>query len=261
MRAFEIFYRCRDDLQDGARLLGLHLEGPYFSPAQCGAQDPAQLRNPDPVECQKILDKCPDIVRWSLAPELPGALEMGALLSGQGIVAAIGHSDATYAQVCAAVRAGYTHLLPELTSEIIADGCHLPAELLQMAYRFIGPKRLALITDAMRGAGQTSGESILGSLRCGQRVIIEDGVAKMPDRQAFAGSVCTTDRLVRNMVKMAGASLPDAIEMMTATPAHIIGKSHVTGTVAPGRKADLVLFDEDIQVHQVWTDGILRYEA
>ena len=113
----------------------------------------------------------------------------------------------------------------------------------------------------MRGAGQTSGESILGSLRCGQRVIIEDGVAKMPDRQAFAGSVCTTDRLVRNMVKMAGASLPDAIEMMTATPARIIGKSHVTGTVAPGRKADLVLFDEDIQVHQVWTDGILRYEA
>ena len=98
-------------------------------------------------------------------------------------------------------------------------------------------------------------------LRCGQRVIIEDGVAKMPDRQAFAGSVCTTDRLVRNMVKLAGASLPDAIEMMTATPAHIIGKSHVTGTVAPGRKADLVLFDEDIQVHQVWTDGILRYEA
>lgn len=287
MGAFAVFYRCRNELQDGARLLGLHLEGPYFSPAQSGAQDPTQLRNPDPAECEKILDRCPDILRWSLAPELPGALEMGRLLARRGIVAAIGHSDATYAQVCAAVQAGYTHvthlysatstvtrengfrrggivesayLLPELTSEIIADGCHLPPELLQMAYRFIGPKRLALITDAMRGAGQTGGESILGSLRCGQKVIIEDGVAKMPDRKAFAGSVCTADRLVRNMVTLAGASLPDAIEMMTATPARIIGRGHITGTVAPGRKADLVLFDENIHIRQVWTDGILRYE-
>ena len=112
----------------------------------------------------------------------------------------------------------------------------------------------------MRGAGQTSGESILGSLENGQRVIIEDGVAKMPDRKAFAGSVATTDRLVRNMVQLAGASLPDAIEMMTATPARIIGKSDVTGTVAPGRKADLVLFDDNIHIIKVWTDGIVRFE-
>ena len=128
-----------------------------------------------------------------------------------------------------------------------------------MAYRFIGPKRLCLITDAMRGAGQTSGESILGSLENGQRVIIEDGVAKMPDRKAFAGSVATTDRLVWNMVRLAGATLPDAIEMVTATPARIIGKSNVTGTVAPGRKADLVLFDENINIKTVWTDGIVRF--
>lgn len=288
MGAFEIFYRCRKDLHNGARLLGLHLEGPYFSPAQSGAQDISQLRNPDPVECAKLLDSCPDIVRWSLAPELPGAMEMGKMLAKRGIVAAIGHSNATFAQVKEAVNSGYSHIthlysatssitreggfrrggiveaayvLPELSSEIIADGCHLPPELLQMAYRFIGPKRLALITDSMRAAGQTSGESILGSLRNGQRVIIEDGVAKMPDRQAFAGSVCTTDRLVRNMVQLAGASLPDAVEMVTATPARIIGKSNITGTVAPGRKADLVLFDENIRVRRVWTDGLLRYEA
>lgn len=288
LQAFEVFQRCRNDPQDGARMLGLHLEGPYFSPAQAGAQDPAQLRNPRPEEYEEMLDRCPDILRWSLAPELPGALEMGRELTRRGIVAAIGHSDATYQQVRAAVSAGYTHvthlysatstitrlngfrrggiveaayLLPELTSEIIADGCHLPPELLQMAYRFIGPKRLALVTDAMRAAGQTSGESVLGSLSCGQRVIVEDGVAKMPDRKAFAGSVCTADRLVRNMVALAGASLPDAIEMMTATPARIIGRSHVTGTVAPGRWADLVLFDENINVQCVWTDGIVRYRA
>lgn len=287
MRAFDIFYRCRDDIRDGARMLGLHLEGPYFSHAQAGAQDPSQMRDPDPEEAAAMLARCPDIVRWSLAPELPGALEMGRELTNQGVLASIGHSDATYSEVQEALSAGFTHVthlysgcstitrvggfrrggiveaayvLDGLTSEIIADGCHLPAELLQMAYRFIGPERLCLITDAMRGAGQTSGESILGSLESGQRVIIEDGVAKMPDRKAFAGSVCTTDRLVRNMVQMAGASLPDAIAMVTTTPARIIGKSSVTGTVAPGRKADLVLFDGDINIKSVWTDGIVRFE-
>ena len=100
-------------------------------------------------------------------------------------------------------KAGFRHagivesayLYDELSSEIIADGCHLPAPLLQLAYRHIGPQRLVLVTDAMRGAGQTQGESILGSLENGQRVILEDGVAKMPDRTAFAGSICTADRL------------------------------------------------------------------
>lgn len=288
LRAFEIFYRCRDDIQDGARMLGLHLEGPYFSHSQAGAQDPAHMRDPDPEEAEEMLTACPDIVRWSLAPELPGALEMGRALTERGVLAAIGHSDATYAQVKESVEAGFSHIthlysacstitrvsgfrrggvveaayvLDGLTSEIIADGCHLPRELLQMAYRFIGPKRLCLITDAMRAAGQTGGESILGSLENGQRVIIEDGVAKMPDRTSFAGSVCTADRLVRNMVRLAGASLPDAVEMVTATPARIIGKQDVTGLVAPGRKADLVLFDEDIHVKKVWTDGILRYAS
>lgn len=288
LRAFEVFYRCRDDIQDGARMLGLHLEGPYFSHSQAGAQDPAHMRDPDPEEAEEMLTACPDIVRWSLAPELPGALEMGRALTERGVLAAIGHSDATYAQVKESIEAGFSHIthlysacstitrvsgfrrggvveaayvLDGLTSEIIADGCHLPPELLQMAYRFIGPKRLCLITDAMRAAGQTGGESILGSLENGQRVIIEDGVAKMPDRTSFAGSVCTADRLVRNMVRLAGASLPDAVEMVTATPARIIGKQDVTGLVAPGRKADLVLFDEDIHVKKVWTDGILRYAS
>lgn len=288
LNVFSIYYRCRDRLENGARLLGLHLEGPYFSTAQAGAQDPKQLRAPDPKEYLPLLEACPDILRWSLAPELPGGLELGRELVRRGKIASIGHSDATFAQVEAAVTAGYTHIthlysatstitremgfrrggvveaayvMPELTSEIIADGCHLPGELLKMAYRFIGPKRLALITDAIRGAGQDSGESILGSLEKGQRVIIEDGVAKMPDKQAFAGSVCTAERLVRNMVQLAGATLPDAVEMATQTPARILGLSRETGTVAPGRKADLVLFDERIMIHRVWTDGETRYMA
>lgn len=288
MRAFSIFYQCKDDIQDGARMLGMHLEGPYFSPAQAGAQDPAHLCLPSVEEAGEIFAACPDIVRWSMAPELPGAMETGAFLKQNGVLPSIGHSDANFEQVRKSIQAGFSHIthlysacstitredgfrrggivesayvLDELSSEVIADGCHLPAELLQMAYRFIGPKRLCLITDAMRAAGQTSGKSIIGSLQNGKPVIVEDGVAKLPDRTAFAGSVCTTDRLVRNMIQMAGATLPDAIEMMTTTPARIIGKEDVTGRVEPGRKADLVLFDENINIKTVWTDGVIRFNS
>ena len=286
MRAFSIFYLCKNDMQDGARMIGMHLEGPYFSPNQAGAQDPEHLCLPNVQEVKEILTACPDIVRWSMAPELEGALETGAFLKQQGVLPSIGHSDATYEQIKASVKSGFSHVthlysacstitrengfrrggivesayvLDELTSEIIADGCHLPAELLEMTYRFIGPERLCLVTDSMRGAGQISGESILGSLENGQKVIIEDGVAKMPDHKAFAGSVCTAERLVRNMIQMAGASLVDAIEMVTKTPARIIGKADVTGSVKPGRKADLILFDENINIQTVWTDGIIRF--
>ena len=286
--ACQVFKKCREDIGDGARMLGIHLEGPYFSPEQAGAQDPSQLRNPDSREIAEILEKCEGIVRWSMAPELPGALETGRMLTERGIVAAIGHSNATYEEVKKSVEYGFSHithlysgcssitrdhgfrrggvvesayLLFSLSSEIIADGCHLPAELLQTAYRFIGKERLCLITDAMRAAGQESGESILGSLSSGQKVIIEDGVAKMPDRQAFAGSVATADRLVRNMIKLAEVPLPDAIEMITVTPAKILGLSDVTGRVAPGRKADLCLFDDNINIKTVFTDGEIKYSV
>ena len=121
--------------------------------------------------------------------------------------------------------------------------------MLQLAYRHIGPQRLVLVTDAMRGAGQTQGESILGSLENGQRVILEDGVAKMPDRTAFAGSICTADRLVRTMVTLAGASLPDAVRMITETPARV-----------PGRAADLAVFDHTVRIAMVFKDGAVCFE-
>lgn len=270
----------------GARLLGLHMEGPYLALGQSGAQDGAYIRNPAPEEYRRLVQMCPGILRWTVAPELPGALEMGDYLSSQGILPSIGHSDAVYDQVKEALEHGYAHvthlysamssitrvqgfrragiiesayLLPGLTSEVIADGCHLPGELLAMAYRFIGPERLALVTDAMRAAGQGFGESVLGSLARGQRVLVEDGVAKMPDRRAFAGSVCTADRLVKNMVRLAGATLPDAVKMATETPARIIGLQDKAGRVEPGRRADLVLFDEEISVKLVMVDGEIRY--
>lgn len=265
----------------GADMPGLHLEGPYFAMSQRGAQDPQHLRNPDPAEYLPLLEQCRHVLRWSSAPELPGALKLGKELSRRGILAAIGHSDADYAQVEAAWRAGYTHvthlysgmstvhrknayryagvleaayLIDGMTVEIIADGKHLPAELLKFVYKFKGPEQTALVTDSMRAAGMPDGPSVLGHRTHGMPVLIEEGVAKLPDRSSFAGSVATTDLLVRNMVRMAQVPLWDAVMMATRTPARIMGFAD-RGAIAPGLRADLALFDQDIHVSHVIVGG------
>lgn len=272
--------------EHGADMPGLHLEGPYFALSQCGAQDPRYVRAPDPAEYDKILANARHILRWSAAPELKGALEFGRALCERGILAAIGHSDADYEQVAKAVEAGYAHvthlyscmstvhrknayryagiveaayLMDELTVEVIADGIHLPAPLLQFVYRFKGPDRTALVTDSMRGAGMPDGLSILGSRRTGQQVLIEDGVAKLLDRSAFAGSVATMDRLVRNMVQLARAPLVDAVKMATLTPARIM-KLADRGALREGLRADIVIFDGDIHVSRTMVGGRTVYE-
>lgn len=265
----------------GADMPGLHLEGPYFAMGQRGAQDPRHLRNPEPAEYLRMLDGCRHILRWSVAPELPGALELGRELRRRGILAAIGHSDAEYAEVEAAWRAGYTHvthlysgmssvhrknayryagvveaayLIDGMTVEIIADGKHLPAELLRLVYKFKGAGQTALITDAMRAAGMPDGPSVLGHRAHGLSVLVEDGVAKLPDRSSFAGSVATADRLVRNMVRLAHIPLGDAVRMATRTPARIMGFRD-RGAIAPGLRADIALFDEDVRISHVIVGG------
>ena len=270
----------------GADMPGLHLEGPYFAMSQRGAQDPRYVRNPDPAEYGEILKNTRHILRWSSAPELEGALDFARALQKRGILAAIGHSDTDYDQVVKAVEAGYSHvthlyscmstvhrknayryagiveaayLMDELTVEVIADGVHLPAALLQFVYRFKGPDKVALVTDSMRGAGMPDGLSILGSRKTGQQVLLEDGVAKLMDRSAFAGSVATTDRLVRNMVRLAHASLIDAIKMATQTPAKIM-KLNDRGKLREGLRADIVIFDEDISVSRTIVNGRTVYK-
>lgn len=266
----------------GGRIAGVHLEGPYFSPAMCGAQDPRYIKNPAPTEYTRILDYSDDIIRVSAAPELPGALELGRELKRRGILASMGHSDALFDVVLEAVEAGYSHLthlysamstvrrinafrhaglveaglvLDDLTVEIIADGVHLPPALLRLVYKCKGPSRTALVTDAMRAAGMPEGRYLLGGLRDGQEVIVEDGVAKLPDRSAFAGSVATADRLVRTMVEQAEVPLRDAVRMMTATPASIIGLARDKGRLVPGMDADLVVFDRDLTVMLTMVEG------
>jgi N-acetylglucosamine-6-phosphate deacetylase len=221
-----------------------------------------------------------------LAPELPGALEFARVLKERGIVTAVAHSDAIYEEVVEAFDAGFslaTHLYSGMSSitrrnayrfagvveaayliddmdvEIIADGVHLPKSLLQFVYKFKGPDRTALCTDSMRGAGMPDGESILGSLEKGQKVIIEDGVAKLPDRTAFAGSVATTDRLVRTMVQLAEVPLVDAVKMMTLTPARIMKIDGAKGSIEVGKDADFVIFGENIDVSHTIIEGKVIY--
>lgn len=286
LATFETYRKAKALNTKGAKFIGLHLEGPYFSPKQCGAQDPTYLKNPRREDYEMILDASQDIVRWSVAPELEGALEMGRIVRERGVLPSIAHTDAIYEEAKEAFEAGYTHvthlysamstvsrrnafryagvleaayLIDGMTVEIIADGVHLPKPLLQFVYKFKGPKMTALCTDAMRGAGMPDGDSILGSLKNGQHVIIEDGVAKMPDRTAFAGSVATTDRLVRTMVELAEVPLVDAVRMMTLTPAEIIGIADRKGSLEEGKDADIVIFDEGIHVTHTISEGNIIY--
>lgn len=288
MKTFSVYKEAVKRNTKGAKFLGLHLEGPYFAYNQRGAQDPKYLRNPEPEEYSKILAESDDIVRWSLAPELPGAFDFGKVLTSKNILPSIAHSDAVYEEVLEAFEAGFTHvthlysamstitrrnafryagvieaayLIDDMTVEIIADGVHLPKSLLQFVYKFKGSDKTALCTDSMRGAGMPDGKSILGSLEKGQEVIIEDGVAKLPDRTVFAGSVATADRLVRTMVNLAEVPLLETIKMMTLTPARIMKIDASKGSIAEGKDADITIFDENIQVSHTISEGNVIFRS
>lgn len=286
LHTLDVYEKATLNNPKGANLLGIHLEGPYFAMTQRGAQDPRYIRPPDPAEYEEILNYSSSIVRWSAAPELEGAILFGQRLRQRGVLAAIAHTEAYYDDVLAAYENGYsliTHLysamsgvtrknafryagviesayLLDLDVEIIADGVHLPAPLLQLAYKIKGPDRTALITDAMRGAGMPEGESILGSLKNGLPVVVEDGVAKLPDRTSFAGSVATFDRLVRNMLTMAHVPLLEAVRMASTTPARIMGIHDRKGAIATGKEADIVIFDQDIHVSLTMVGGRIVHQ-
>lgn len=272
----------------GAAFLGMHLEGPYFAMSQRGAQDPKYIRDPDPAEYREILENYSCIKRWSAAPELKGAIEFGKYVRSKNVLLAMAHTDAVYEEAVEGFRNGYSlathfysamsgltrrnafryagvieaaYLLDEMDVEIIADGVHLPAPLLQLVHKIKGTEHTALITDAMRAAGMPEGESVLGSLQNGLRVIVEDGVAKLPDRTAFAGSVATADRLVRTMIDIAGISLVDTIRMITETPARIMGVLDSKGTLQVGKDADILLFDNDIRILLTMVNGRIVYQT
>ena len=283
--SLETFKKAKYTPHDGAYLHGLHLEGPYFSMANKGAQDPRYIRDPKPEEYNEILSWSDEIVRWSIAPELPGALALGRELRRRGIVASAGHTDAECCQGLEAFENGFTllthfysamqgcrrinafrhagmveagYLMDECDVEIIADGCHLPEDCLRLIYPTKGAQHICLITDSLRPAGTDVKESIIGSKKNGNPVIIEDGVAKLPDRTAFAGSIATTNRLVRNMVELADVPLTQAVRMASATPARVMGMTN-KGRIAADYQADILFFDQNIDVSAVYLKGELKF--
>ena len=272
-------YRLPDQ---GPNTLGIHLEGPYLSSEQAGAQDKNsifQIRRDDYL---RLLDYADRIARVTLAPEIDGAAGFIYELRKRNIQVSIGHTNADYDQVIQAIETGctsVTHLYSctpgvrrinayriagtieaallrdELYVEVIADGCHLPPALLKLIFKCKGSDRIILVSDAIRAAGLPEGEYDLGASGSSQKIIVEDGVAKLPDRQAFAGSVATADRLVRNMVLLAGVPICDAVKMMTVNPAKLLGVEDRKGSLAAGMDADIVVFDHDIAIRQVIING------
>lgn len=271
--------RCRPGMPE---IAGLHLEGPYFAMEQRGAQDPRHLRPPQREEYEEVLRRTGRIARWSFAIELDGAMRFLRVLREHGIVSSLAHSDATCDEVKRAydngmsslthfysgmsgvrridafrvagvIEAGY--LLDGMYVEVIADGKHLPADLLKLIYKVKGPDRICLVTDSMRAAGMPDGPYKLGNRETGIDCISEDGVAKMPDRAAFAGSVATADRLVRTMRDLAEIPLHEAVAMITINPARLMRLDATKGSVAEGKDADIVLFDENVNVSLVMARG------
>lgn len=265
-------------------IIGAHLEGPYFSLEQSGAQNPRYIKCPEPSEYQEILKIGNGLIkRWSFAPELDGSEAFCKALIQHHIIPSIGHSNAVLEDVKKVYALGcnfITHLYSGMSTitrkggfrrlgviesayyidgmgvEIIADGKHLPPELLKLIIKLKGTENICLVTDAMRAAGLPDGKSFLGRRGEEMPCIIEDGVAKLVDRSAFAGSTATADRLVREMVQQAGVSVQDAIKMITANPARVLNLKG-KGNLKEGCDADIVIFDESIQIKTVMLNGVV----
>ncbi len=272
-------------IEGGAEILGLHLEGPYFSGASRGAQNVTAVRLPDPAlneDVWRIMRGA--VLRWDCAPELDDMEPFLAWIRAHGILGSIGHSAANAETTLWAYERGLTHvthlycstttehkegqvvhagiveaayLEDGMTVELIGDGKHIPRETMLLVFKIKGAKRTALITDAMRAAGQDVTESILGGLESGTRVIVEDGVAKLPDRSFFAGSIATMDVCLRTAVRY-GVPMTDAVRAVSLTPAELVGAAGRKGSLAPCKDADIVIADDVLNVTDVYLKGKKR---
>jgi N-acetylglucosamine-6-phosphate deacetylase len=271
--------------RQGAQILGVHLEGPYFSVAQRGAQDPVHMRTPDDGSVDRYLEHH-DITRIvSFAPELPGAIPLTRRLVKLGIVPAAGHSSAKDADVLAAMKAGLRHTIhiwssqsttiregpwrkpglleatltfDGLTGEMISDNRHLPPTLMKLAYKCLGPDRLCAISDSTNGAGLPEGTRF----GMGNMVFdVHDGVGMTLDRTSFAGSTTLLNRMVAILVKEVGIPLAEAVRMASLTPARVIGYGDRKGSLAAGKDADIAIFEDDFTVWRTIIHGELAHGA
>lgn len=263
------------ELAEQGDIAGIHFEGPFISPCRKGAHSEELLRDPDPAEVRKLIDAGRGRARMvTLATELPGGIDSVRLLAEHGVIAAVGHTDATYEQTVAAVDAGATvatHLfnaMPPLghrapgpiaalledervTVELINDGTHLHPAALELAFRHAGAGRVAFITDAMDAAGIGDGRYMLGPLE----VEVSEGVARLVHGGSIAGSTLTLDRAFKRAVTVDGLPVPDAVTALSANPARLLGMSDHIGSLEAGKNADLVLLDADFDLKGVLRQG------
>jgi N-acetylglucosamine-6-phosphate deacetylase len=261
-------------VQDGV-LAGVHLEGPFISKARCGAHDPSLLRAPEPASVKRLLRAGHGAVRMiTIAPELEHGMDSVRLLTEEGVIAAVGHTDATYAQTRKAIDLGApvgTHVFnamrpvhhrepgpvtalleqEQVIGEVVNDGLHVHPSVVGLMYAAAGAHRIALITDAMVAAGMGDGEYSLGPLT----VQVRDGAARLADGDSLAGSTLTMDVALRNTVRLAGVSLPDAAVSASLTPARALGLADEIGSLEPGKRADLVVLDQDLRLVSVMRSG------
>ncbi|GAA1598350.1 N-acetylglucosamine-6-phosphate deacetylase [Actinoplanes couchii] len=260
-------------VEDGT-LGGIHFEGPYLSAVRCGAQNPSFLRDPSMDEITELVTAGAGVVRMmTVAPELPGALDAIGRLRDHGVLAAIGHTDATYDQTHAGVAAGATvatHLFNGMrpthhrepgpvvgllsstaTVELIADNVHLHPGMVKFVVADVGPDRAVLVTDAMDATGMPDGRYELG----GQEVVVADRVARLAVNGSIAGSTLTMDGALRNAVA-AGVPLTAAARMASTTPARLLGLDKTLGALAPGLRADVVVLSADLTPRSVLRAGI-----
>ncbi|RLC56975.1 MAG: N-acetylglucosamine-6-phosphate deacetylase [Chloroflexota bacterium] len=277
-RAMNAVRHAVDSGLPGAQVLGVHLEGPFFNRQRAGAQPVDWCVDPTEDALQRLLTTGEGLIRMmSLSPELPGALAAIEILTRHGIVASLGHTDANYAQAQAAFAAGarhVTHLFNAMSPlhhrepgvggaalttaggrvQIIADGLHLHPATLALVVRCKGVDEVLLITDAIAGAGLPDGEYALGP----QRVIVRNGEARTPAGN-LAGSTLTLERAVANMVRLAGVSLPAALQMASLNPARVLGLEQHKGRLAPGYDAALAALDADFNVRLTVVGGRVVY--
>ncbi|WP_390897424.1 N-acetylglucosamine-6-phosphate deacetylase [Streptomyces justiciae] len=263
------------ELAEQGDIAGIHFEGPFISPCRKGAHSEELLRDPDPAEVRKLIDAARGKAKMvTLATELPGGIDSVRLLAEHGVIAAIGHTDATYEQTVEAIDAGATvathlfnampalgHRTPgpiaalledeRITVELINDGTHLHPAALQLAFHHKGADRVAFITDAMDAAGFGDGRYMLGPLE----VEVSEGVARLVEGGSIAGSTLTLDRAFKRAVTVDRLPVEDAVAALSANPARLLGMADRIGSLEPGRYADLVLLDADFELKGVMRRG------
>jgi N-acetylglucosamine-6-phosphate deacetylase len=284
LKALDVIAEAKNSPPDGSRVLGTHLEGPYLLNEKRGCHLESQVRDPVPDEYGQFLHQAEHILSMTCAPDLPGAEEMIRAFNGAGIVISAGHSDAPYSLMMRAIEWGVSHtthlycamssyatfskpfvnreggiveaifLDKRLTTEVISDGIHLSADMLRMPYKIRGPKNVAIVSDAMRGAGMPDGEYTFGP-RDGQRAIVKNRESRVITGEWLASSTFRLNEMVRVYHQLVEAPLHDVVRMASLTPASIIRQHDKVGSLEKGKLADVIFFDGDIEIKKVFIGG------